>query len=278
MRQHSSRVQPTEADDPGHERIQRCSDGDHTSQSCLVAFLRRVFCMHLPRAGTRMGSELAPMDSTEKSKKKKEQKKQQQKERQERQKRKREARRRERQQEWARMAPQQKEQISFDEWEKEQEVRSKRARQKQKAMAQKQKAEALYAKATKDAPEPKRLSECSAEEREASASFEARRATEQSHGACTFYFVLADHIRAFQPDVGAASLPRFQELVERGWLTTREVSLADVISGGLVREHMAISHRWLAAHAPDEAGHQLAAVKEYLCAPEHSDIRLVWFE
>ena len=107
----------------------------------------------------------------------------------------------------------------------------------------------------------------------------ARNEKEEKDGTCTFWFVDADKIRNWKP--GAAnewSLPRFQVLKQRGWLTPRKMSLADACKNELFLELLAVSHRWFDESHPDKNGDQMQEILEFLNLPENSGIRHVWYD
>ena len=107
---------------------------------------------------------------------------------------------------------------------------------------------------------------------------EARKELEEKEGACTFYFVRAEHIRSWEASSKELCLPRFQELRKRGWLESRKINLADACKGGLSVEYLAVSHRWFSAGHPDLAGEQMMKMKEHLDKTENSGIKFVWYD
>lgn len=115
-------------------------------------------------------------------------------------------------------------------------------------------------------------------ERKLREEVEKKQQDEQKRGTCRFWFVHAEHVRAWTPTPGETSLPSFQKLQLRGWLVSREISLSDACRGSLVRDYLAVSHRWFAPQHPDEGGQQMQIIKAHLERPENMGIQYVWYE
>ena len=94
--------------------------------------------------------------------------------------------------------------------------------------------------------------------------FQEKRKAEREAEACTFWFVNAEYIRSWQPS-DETTFPRFQELLARGWLVARTMSLSDACGGAYRFKFLAVSHRWLSPRTPDESGEQMSKIKSHLC-------------
>merc|ERR1719188_117725 len=93
--------------------------------------------------------------------------------------------------------------------------------------------------------------------------------------ACSFYFVLADAIRAADDIL---KLPHFQELkrAKPDWFVKLEVSMATACEGSMQEEFCAVSHRWETPDEPDSKGIQLREVKRFLLS--HPCVKYLWYD
>ena len=98
---------------------------------------------------------------------------------------------------------------------------------------------------------------------------------------CTFCFVDADRVRAWEPTADEPTLPRHQELLQReGWIERISFGLEDAfpINGGtltsMAMETLSVSHRWEEAARPDVSHEQIMQIKKIL--KERPNFKYVW--
>ena len=98
---------------------------------------------------------------------------------------------------------------------------------------------------------------------------------------CSFCFVDADMVRAWEPSAAEPTLPRHQELLKReGWIEEMSFSLEDAfpIDGGsmtsMAQLVLTVSHRWEEAARPDVSREQIMQIKKML--KERPNFKYIW--
>ena len=101
---------------------------------------------------------------------------------------------------------------------------------------------------------------------------------EEAKHECSFWFVDAQYILAFDTrSSGAVTLPAFQALHQiPGALHKHTITRNDAFRATLTAEYCAVSHRWFDPREPDKGGEQLRALQDYL--RRHRQIRYVWYD
>ena len=99
-------------------------------------------------------------------------------------------------------------------------------------------------------------------------------AAPQNVNECSFFFIDAAKLRAFN----RTTMPHHQQLLQAhpGMLVQRTITFEDACNGKLIENFLTVSHRWMAAHDPDEDGTQLQKIKEHLEA--NPQIKFVWYD
>ena len=103
----------------------------------------------------------------------------------------------------------------------------------------------------------------------------AEATAEDERDECSFWFVRADFLRAFE----GTTPPSFQEIREQHpeALERQTVPALAAFRGEYARSHCVVSHRWMSAGAPDDAtGAQFRAVQQHLRA--RPSIAWVWYD
>ena len=90
-------------------------------------------------------------------------------------------------------------------------------------------------------------------------------------GECYFWFMSRSELLGSEE----STLPSFQELRTRDWLTEKVISRKESYKGTYSDEYLAVSHRWFDPHAPDKDGRQLKEVRNHV--RENDGIKWVWF-
>jgi len=111
---------------------------------------------------------------------------------------------------------------------------------------------------------------------------EEKRKVEAENATTRFYFVSRDTVlRAQELFPDRISLPRFQTLDHKGFVTPRVISHTTVVVSedrgeAAYDDVLAISHRWEQPEEADMSGEQLRRIQEYL--RENRTLKWVWYD
>ena len=99
---------------------------------------------------------------------------------------------------------------------------------------------------------------------------------ETSTETCSFWCLHGDWVRKYP----GKKLPFFQELRNKHpeALIQVTISYAQVVTGALVEDFLAVSHRWMEPNDPDPDGEQLKAIKAFLNSESGKQIKRVWID